>query len=105
MSDLRVPPIAGCLHQGWVFRSAPYEVDLSSVRLHSGMMSMLNVNILKDGKPATDLHPYLGVPAHAVFLDAQDLSYVHTHPMAMDQMMGDYDERASADAGKWTIAL
>ena len=67
----------------------PYEVDLSSVRLHSGMMSMLNVNILKDGKPATDLHPYLGVPAHAVFLDAQDLTYVHTHPMAMDQMMAD----------------
>lgn len=67
----------------------PYEVDLSSVRLRAGTMSMIDVNILKDGKPATDLHPYLGVPAHAVFLDAGDLSYVHVHPMAMDQMMGD----------------
>ena len=65
----------------------PYEVDLSSVRLHAGTMSMLDVNILKDGKPATDLHPYLGVPAHAVFLNANDLSYVHVHPMSMDQMM------------------
>ncbi len=64
----------------------PYEVDLSSVRLHSGMMSMIDVAILKNGKPATDLHPYLGVPAHAVFLNAQDLSYVHVHPMAGDQM-------------------
>ena len=64
----------------------PYEVDLSSVRLHTGMMSMLDVNILKNGKPATDLHPYLGVPAHAVFLNGQDLSYVHVHPMAMGQM-------------------
>ncbi len=65
----------------------PYEVDLSSVRLHAGMMSTLDVNILKDGKPATDLHPYLGVPGHAVFLNGQDLSYVHVHPMAMGQQM------------------
>ena len=64
----------------------PYEVDLSSVRLHAGSMSMIDVNILKDGKPATDLHPFLGVPAHAVFLNGQDLSYVHVHPMAMDNM-------------------
>ncbi len=64
----------------------PYEVDLSSVRLHTGTMSMLDVNILKNGKPATDLHPYLGVPAHAVFLNGQDLSYVHVHPMPMGQM-------------------
>lgn len=65
----------------------PYEVDLSSVRLRAGTMTMLDVSILKNGKPATDLHPYLGVPAHAVFLNAQDLSYVHVHPMAMGQMM------------------
>ena len=82
-SDRKLPPSGMGVHVG------PYEVDLSSVRLHTGMMSMLNVNILKDGKPAMDLHPYLGVPAHAVFLDAQDLSYVHTHPMGMDQMMAD----------------
>jgi hypothetical protein len=65
----------------------PYEVDLSSLRLRSGIMSMLDIQILKDGKPATDLHPYLGSPAHAVFLNAQDLSYVHAHPMAMGGMM------------------
>ena len=72
----------------------PYEVDLSSVRLRAGTMSTLDVNILKDGKPATDLHPYLGVPAHAVFLNANDLSYVHVHPMAMGQMMGDMSKEA-----------
>lgn len=64
----------------------PYEVDLSTVRLRAGTMSMVDVAILKDGKPATDLHPYLGSPAHAVFLNAQDLSYVHVHPMAGDAM-------------------
>jgi hypothetical protein len=66
----------------------PYEVDLSTVRLHSGRMEMIDVEILKDGKPAKDLHPYLGVPAHAVFLNDKDLSYVHVHPMAMG---GDMD--------------
>jgi hypothetical protein len=62
----------------------PYEVDLSTVRIHAGRMEMIDVEILKDGKPAKDLHPYLGVPAHAVFLNSKDLSYVHVHPMAMD---------------------
>lgn len=71
---------------GMAVKAGPYEVDISSVRLHAGTMSMLDVVILKDGKPATDLHPYLGVPAHAVFLNAQDLSYVHVHPMTMEQM-------------------
>lgn len=66
----------------------PYEVDLSTVRLQAGHMEMIDVEILKDGKPAKDLHPYLGVPAHAVFLNTRDLSYVHVHPMAMD---GDMD--------------
>jgi hypothetical protein len=64
----------------------PYEIDLSTVRLRAGSTTMIDVEILKDGKPATDLHPYLGVPAHAVFLNAQDLTYVHVHPMGMDQM-------------------
>ena len=71
---------------GMGVRTGPYEVDLSTVRLRAGTTTMIDVAILKDGKPAGDLHPYLGVPAHAVFLNAQDLSYVHVHPMAMDQM-------------------
>ncbi len=71
--------------RGLGVQAGPYEIDLSSVRLHAGVMSTLDVNILEDGKPATDLHPYLGVPAHAVFLNGQNLSYVHVHPMAMGQ--------------------
>lgn len=68
-------------------RVGPYEVDLSSVHLRAGDMDMIDVEILKDGQPAKDLHPYLGVPAHAVFLNTKDLSYVHTHPMAMGASM------------------
>ncbi len=73
---------------GMGVKVGPYEVDLSTVRLKAGHMEMIDVEILKDGKPAKDLHPYLGVPAHAVFLNDKDLSYVHVHPMAMD---GDMD--------------
>jgi hypothetical protein len=68
-------------------QAGPYEVDLSTVRIHSRRMEMVDVQILENGKPAKDLHPYLGAPAHAVFLNAQDLSYVHVHPMGADQMM------------------
>jgi hypothetical protein len=68
--------------------AGPYEIDLSTVRLHAGRMEMIDVEILRNGKTANDLHPYLGVPAHAVFLNDKDLSYVHVHPMAMN---GDMD--------------
>lgn len=90
--DLHVGPHGGVSRvlplTGMGVRVGPYEVDLSTVRLHSGQMEMIDVEILKDGKPAKDLHPYLGVPAHAVFLNNKDLSYVHVHPMAMG---GDMD--------------
>jgi hypothetical protein len=65
----------------------PYEVDLSSLHLHAGRMDMVDIEILENGKPAKDLHPYLGAPAHAVFLNSKDLTYVHVHPMAMDASM------------------
>lgn len=74
---------------GMGVQAGPYEVDLSSVRVHSGKMEMLDLQILENGKPAKDLHPYLGASAHAVFLNAKDLSYVHVHPMGADMMMMD----------------
>lgn len=74
---------------GMGVQAGPYEVDLSTVRIHAGRMEMLDVSVLKNGQPAKDLHPYLGAPAHAVFLNAKDLSYVHVHPMAGDMMSMD----------------
>lgn len=60
--------------------AGPYAVVLSATTLESGKETKLDVHILRDGKPARDLHPYLGALAHAVFLDAKDLTYVHVHP-------------------------
>jgi hypothetical protein len=71
---------------GMGVQAGPYEIDLSTVRVHSHKMEMVTVEVLENGQPAKDLHPYLGAPAHAVFLNTKDLSYVHVHPMAGDMM-------------------
>jgi hypothetical protein len=62
-------------------RVGGYTVTLSTNTLYTNTETMISVQISKHGKPATDLHSYLGAPAHAVFLNAEDLSYVHVHPM------------------------
>jgi hypothetical protein len=71
---------------GMGVQAGPYEVDLSTVRVHTHRMEMVDVDVLENGQPAKDLHPYLGAPAHAVFLNTKDLSYVHVHPMPADMM-------------------
>ncbi|MGW2659413.1 hypothetical protein ACWCW7_00505 [Nocardia tengchongensis] len=42
--------------------------------------SELTFTITRDGKPVTDLQPYLGAYAHLVALRATDLAYLHVHP-------------------------
>ncbi len=74
---------------GMGVQAGPYEVDLSRVRVQSGRTEMLDLQILENGKPASNLHPYLGASAHAVFLNARDLTYVHVHPMSADMMTMD----------------
>lgn len=81
------PPSARSLPTtGMGVQAGPYEVDMSTVRVHAGRMEMVDIEVLENGKPANDLHPYLGAPAHAVFLNTKDLSYVHVHPMGADMM-------------------
>lgn len=43
--------------------------------------SMLTLSISRDGKPVTDLQPYLGAYGHLVALRASDLAYLHVHPI------------------------
>ena len=62
--------------------AGPYAVTLSTLRLGAGDMAMLSADVEKNGKPATDLHPYLGAAAHAVFIHYADWTYVHVHPIA-----------------------
>jgi len=60
----------------------PYSIELDASALRAGTENMIALTILKDGRPAADLGPYLGVAAHAVFVSMEDLGYVHAHAMA-----------------------
>jgi hypothetical protein len=43
--------------------------------------TMLTLTVSRNGKPVTDLQPYLGAYGHLVALRAADLGYLHVHPM------------------------
>ena len=59
-----------------------YSVELETSGLEPGVDAEVKMLIRKNGRPADDLAPYLGVPAHAVFIAASDLTYVHAHATA-----------------------
>ncbi|MFG1748964.1 hypothetical protein [Streptosporangium sandarakinum] len=60
------------------------EVDGYTVTLDGellpGRQSKLTLKVSKDGKPVTDLQPYLGAYGHLVALRGGDLAYLHVHP-------------------------
>ena len=56
-----------------------YGVRFDALDLRGGQEAELRLHILRDGQPAPDLAPYLGVAAHAVLISAADLTYVHAH--------------------------
>ncbi|MFF5205292.1 hypothetical protein [Streptosporangium sp. NPDC000396] len=45
-----------------------------------GASSKLTLKVSKDGRPVTDLQPYLGAYGHLVALRGGDLAYLHVHP-------------------------
>ncbi|MGW4632580.1 hypothetical protein [Nocardia sp. NPDC004415] len=45
-----------------------------------GAASKVTLSVSRDGKPVTDLQPYLGAYGHLVALRAADLAYLHVHP-------------------------
>ena len=56
-----------------------YTVTLAG-DLVAGEHSMLTLSVSKDGRPVTDLQPYLGAYGHLVALREGDLAYLHVHP-------------------------
>jgi len=61
-------------------------VDGYTVRLdgdlRAGAESKVTASVTRDGKPVTDLQPYLGANGHLVALRGADLAYLHVHPQA-----------------------
>lgn len=56
-----------------------YEVRLDG-ELTPATAAPLTLTVTKDGRPVTDLEPYLGAYGHLVALRAGDLAYLHVHP-------------------------
>jgi hypothetical protein len=48
--------------------------------LSAGAESELTLSVSRDGRPVTDLQPYLGAYGHLVALRGGDLAYLHVHP-------------------------
>ncbi len=56
-----------------------YEVRLDG-DLVPGRTAEVTLTVTRDGKPVTDLQPYLGAYGHLVALRVGDLAYLHVHP-------------------------
>jgi hypothetical protein len=67
-------------------RVGPYTLEYSPIVVPAGEISDVAVTITRDGRPATDLHPYLGVMAHGVFIGTDDLAYMHVHGMTSEML-------------------
>ena len=72
-----------------------YTVTLSGTP-KANEASMLTLSVSRDGKPVTNLQPYLGAYGHLVALRASDLAYLHVHPMGEP---GDGTTAAGPDIG------
>ncbi|GAA3828498.1 hypothetical protein [Nocardioides panacisoli] len=48
--------------------------------LAAGEDALLTLTVTEDGRPVTDLQPYLGAYGHLVALREGDLAYLHVHP-------------------------
>jgi hypothetical protein len=64
-----------------------YDVALAGTPV-AGKESELTFSVSKNGKPVTDLQPYLGAFGHLVSLRSGDLAYLHNHP-AQEAKLGD----------------
>ncbi|WP_030794915.1 hypothetical protein [Streptomyces sp. NRRL S-920] len=56
-----------------------YDVTLKG-ELKTGAGGDLTLDVARNGKPVTDLQPYLGAYGHLVALRSGDLAYLHVHP-------------------------
>ncbi len=81
-ADLSVPGRMDFVVLGETTRTATvdgYTVELTG-DLVAGEHSMLKLRVARDGRPVTDLQPYLGAYGHLVALRGGDLAYLHVHP-------------------------
>jgi Heavy metal binding domain len=59
---------------------AGHQVRLKASSLAAGDNVKLDFLIVKDGKPVTDLTPYLGAQGHCVIISQDGSQFLHSHP-------------------------
>lgn len=64
--------------------SGLYTLSFDRLEVTAGQPAMLTLRITELGKPARDLHPFLGVGAHIVLIGTETLDYLHAHPIETD---------------------
>jgi hypothetical protein len=73
----------------------------------AGMTHTLTVTVTKDGKPVTDLQPYLDTYAHLTAVHEGDLAFAHLHPQG--SVNGDHGgptltfDSTLPKAGNWRL--
>ncbi|NNN28996.1 hypothetical protein HLK59_01235 [Streptomyces sp. S3(2020)] len=86
------------------------DVDGYQVRLTGGLTpgtgSELELTVARDGRPVTDLQPYLGSYGHLVALRSGDLAYLHVHPHGRPEPGPDVSFEATApSSGTYRLFL
>jgi Heavy metal binding domain len=74
---------------------AGHLVKLQASSLVAGDRVQLDFTLVKDGKPVTDLKPYLGALGHCVIISEDGSQFLHSHP---DDHDGDHDHAKGTDA-------
>jgi hypothetical protein len=85
-SPIAAAPVRYLHAAGGSVRVGPYTVSIDPTAVPIGEIATLSVRILKNGKAARDLRPYLGVMAHGVFIGTKDLAYMHAHGMTSQML-------------------
>jgi hypothetical protein len=68
----KISPLSGGYHMVWLRDEAP---------LNANQPFWFRFRVEdKDGKPATDLEPYMGMAGHAVFISSDGGAFAHVHP-------------------------
>ena len=85
-------------------RSGLYSLTFDRLELKAGEAAELSLHIAEHGKPAKDLHPFLGVAAHVVLIGAESLGYAHVHAMAGMDLAAHQDGEPMPDGDDQAIS-
>jgi len=61
-----------------------YRAELSAGDLEPGATADVAYDLRRDGRPLTDVEPYLGADGHLVAVREGDLAFLHVHPEESD---------------------